>query len=212
DPFRVAQVRPNIYSLTDIVTDLFSMTDLHFSRTYSGYRQLALALLLAGLGSLPPWQTQAYAQQKPTSAQQTPLLQPIIAAAPAQDDDRNMFTTPASVSIIKGKTLEAQHLDTLGQIAHRQPNMHLTSYTHANPIITIRGLGIHADEADSTNIPVVLDGVPVSGLAVGQLFDLDQVQVLRGPQILEGPNGLGGLIRLRSRDPGETAEGNVSLE
>jgi|GEM_PF-747625 len=188
------------------------MTDLHFSRTYSGYRQLALALLLAGLGSLPPWQTQAYAQQKPTSAQQTPLLQPIIAAAPAQDDDRNMFTTPASVSVIKGKTLEAQHLDTLGQIAHRQPNMHLTSYTHANPIITIRGLGIHADEADSTNIPVVLDGVPVSGLAVGQLFDLDQVQVLRGPQLLEGPNGLGGLIKLRSRDPGDVAAGNVSME
>src|SRR5690606_22088317 len=68
------------------------------------------------------------------------------------------------------------------------------------------------DEADSTNIPVVLDGVPVSGLSIGQLFDLEQVQVLRGPQILEGPNGLGGLIRLRSRDPGETAEGNVSLE
>ncbi len=173
--------------------------------------RLLFALAVGGLYTLPVWQTQAFAQQAAADAQQSSVL-PSIYATSAADDEQNLFTTPASTTVVNAKTLQDQHLDTLGEIAHRQPNMHLTSYTHANPIITIRGLGIHADEADSTNIPVVLDGVPVSSLSVGQLFDLDQVEVLRGPQILEGPNGLGGLIRLRSRDPGETSGGNVALE
>jgi len=211
DPFGVACKKEGIYALADILMGLSSMKNSSFPNRRSANRQLICALVAGGLYTLPVWQTQAVAQQATIGTQQTPVL-PSILAIPVADDGQNLFTTPASMTVVNGKTLEDQHLDTLGHIAHRQPNMHLTSYTHANPIITIRGLGIHADEADSTNIPVVLDGVPVSGLSIGQLFDLDQVQVLRGPQILEGPNGLGGLIRLRSRDPGEIAGGNVSLE
>ncbi|ETF02454.1 hypothetical protein W822_16650 [Advenella kashmirensis W13003] len=185
-------------------------TSLLFLR-YPAYRQFTTTLVFAGLCSLPIWQTPVFAQQKATEKQAASLLPPVF-AVPAAEDNDNRFTMPSSVSIISRKTLEAQHLDTLGEIAHRQPNMHLTSYTHANPVITIRGLGIHVDESDSTNIPVLLDGVPVPSNFVGLLFDLDQVQVLHGPQLLEGPNGLGGLVNMHSRDPGLTAVGNVSLE
>ncbi|AHG62998.1 TonB-dependent receptor Plug domain-containing protein [Advenella mimigardefordensis DPN7] len=182
-----------------------------FPFVYPAYRQLTITLVFTGLCSLPVGQPLAFAQQRATERQAAHLLPPVL-AVPVAEANENRFTMPSSVSIINRKTLETQHLDTLGEIAHRQPNMHLTSYTHANPVITIRGLGIHVDESDSTNIPVLMDGVSVPSNFVGQLFDLDQVQILRGPQLLEGPNGLGGLVKMRSRDPGLTAAGDVSLE
>jgi len=182
-----------------------------FAFLYPAYRPLTITLIFTGLCTLPIWQPLAFAQQRTTERQAAPLLPPVF-AVPAATDNANRFTTPSSVSIINRHTLEAQHLDTLGEIAHRQPNTHLTSYTHVNPVITIRGLGVHVDESDSTNIPVLMDGVSVPSNFVGQLFDQEQVQILRGPQLLQGPNGLGGLIKMRSRDPGFTAAGDISLE
>ncbi|WP_052001408.1 MULTISPECIES: TonB-dependent receptor [Burkholderia] len=122
------------------------------------------------------------------------------------------FTLPASVSTLDGDALEAGHLDTLGQIAERLPNVYMTSYTQTTPIMTIRGLGVDADESDSTAIPVLVDGVPLFGLAVGQLFDVEQVQVLRGPQSLYAQNAFGGLVNLRSRDPGPAPAASVTLD
>ncbi|MBN3723551.1 TonB-dependent receptor, partial [Burkholderia sp. Ac-20379] len=126
--------------------------------------------------------------------------------------EQRRFTQPASVSTLDGETLEANHLDTLGQMAERLPNVYMTSYTQTTPIVTIRGLGVDADESDSTAIPVLVDGVPLFGLAVGQLFDLEQVQVLRGPQSLYAQNAFGGLVSMRSRDPGNKPAASVMLD
>lgn len=122
------------------------------------------------------------------------------------------FQTPASISVVSGQALEDAHLDTLGQVAQRLPNTSVTSYTQTNPIIMIRGLGIDTDESNSAAIPVLLDGVPIFGLAVGQLFDLDQMQLLRGPHSLDGPSAIGGMILLQSRDPDRAAGGNLALD
>ncbi|AUH50847.1 hypothetical protein CXB49_08520 [Chromobacterium sp. ATCC 53434] len=119
---------------------------------------------------------------------------------------------PPSGLTMDGQDLRRRQLDTLGDVAERQANMSVSAYTRSNPVVLIRGLGIDADESDSVGIPVTLDGVPLNGLALGQLFDLGQARVLKGPQTLYGPNGMGGLVMLRSRDPGGVAGGSLDIE
>lgn len=202
------------------------MADVLFPRDFRMHRNraaeraalrcLPLSLACAGLvcAAVAP---SARAQAAPVGAQAdgAAAVLPAVSVRASRGgsaDERANFTMPASVSTIDGDALEASHLDTLGQVAERLPNVYMTSYTQTTPIMTIRGLGIDADESDSTSIPVLVDGVPLFGLAVGQLFDLDQVQVLRGPQSLYAQNAFGGLVNLRSRDPGNKLAGSVTLD
>ncbi|MCA8093723.1 TonB-dependent receptor [Burkholderia anthina] len=206
------------------------MADVQFSQDFRALRhrvplrRMPLCLACAGLvcvAAAPSARAQAApADASPAAAPAggasgTEAVLPAVSVRAVRGvsaGERANFTLPASVSTIDGDTLEASHLDTLGQIAERLPNVYMTSYTQTTPIMTIRGLGIDADESDSTAIPVLVDGVPLFGLAVGQLFDLDQVQVLRGPQSLYAQNAFGGLVNLRSRDPGNKLAGSVMFD
>lgn len=181
--------------------------------TFPPRSQLALCLGL-GLFSLGVSQP-ARAQDAPneTAARTDASATLPVVRVTASKLGRTTFNTASSVSVVEGTELEARHLDTLGDIAERLPNIYQTSFTRANPSITIRGLGFSDDESDSMSTSVLIDGVPMYGLVLGQLFDLEQVEVLRGPQsTLYGQNSMGGLIALRTRDPGNVRAGNVQVE
>ncbi|KAF1051461.1 MAG: Pesticin receptor [Stenotrophomonas maltophilia] len=131
----------------------------------------------------------------------------------ATKQDTPQFKTANSVSVVSGQQLEDRHLDTLADVTQRLPNVYFSTFTAQTPSITIRGLGFSDDEADSTSNSVYVDGVPMNGLILGQLFDMEQVEVLRGPQnTLYGQNSMGGLVALRTRDPEFTNGGRVRLE
>ncbi|MGU2676772.1 TonB-dependent receptor plug domain-containing protein, partial [Acinetobacter baumannii] len=83
--------------------------------------------------------------------------------------------TTNSVSVVKGEKIEDSHLDTLGDIAQRQPNLYFSTFTQHTPSLTIRGLGFSDDEGDSISNSVYIDGVPMNALVLGQLYDIDQV-------------------------------------
>lgn len=153
-----------------------------------------------------------------------PLMQPVLAADVTIDEldatvitatkqDTPQFKTTNSVSVVKGEKIEDSHLDTLGDIAQRQPNLYFSTFTQHTPSLTIRGLGFSDDEGDSISNSVYIDGVPMNALVLGQLYDIDQVEILRGPQnTLYGQNSMGGLVALRTRDPEFTAGGKLKLE
>lgn len=131
----------------------------------------------------------------------------------ATKQDTPQFKTTNSVSVVKGEKIEDSHLDTLGEVAQRQPNLYFSTFTQHTPSLTIRGLGFSDDEGDSISNSVYIDGVPMNGLVLGQLYDIDQVEILRGPQnTLYGQNSMGGLVALRTRDPEFKAGGKVKLE
>ena len=167
-------------------------------------RKLALCLLLSS-------PTFAMAQ---TADADTPadagLPSVLVSASKA---GRTVMQTPASVSVVRGDTIEQAHLETLGDVAQQLPNVYLTNFTRSTPSLTIRGLGFSDDESDSTSTSVLLDGVPMYSLVLGQLFDLQQLEVLRGPQsTLYGQSSMGGVVALRSRDPGQVLGGSAQVE
>lgn len=154
------------------------------------------------------------AAQVMAQADHQPAVIPLPAlAVTASKQGTTTFDTPASASVVDERTLDEGRLQGLGEIAQRQPNVYLTGFTGSTPQLTIRGLGFSDDESDSASTSVLVDGVPVYGLVLGTLFDLEQVEILRGPQsTLYGQNSMGGLVALRSKDPGFVHGGQAEVD
>ena len=87
------------------------------------------------------------------------------------------------------------------------PNLNWAGGTSRPQYFQIRGVGERSNYAGegppSFSVGTVVDDVDLSGLATGGLlFDLEQVEVYRGPQsTIFGANAMAGLIHMRSADP-----------
>lgn len=85
------------------------------------------------------------------------------------------------------------------------------SFTYLNSFVVVRGVS-QINNADSP-VSVIVDGVPQNNqkqLSMN-LFDIEQIEVLRGPQGgLYGRNAIGGAINIVTRAPGATAEGALA--
>jgi len=136
----------------------------------------------------------------------------IIVTATKKTDAENVQDVPISITAFNAGTLEATKVRTLEGLSFSAPNVSLddigTARGSAN--FSIRGLGVNSSipSIDPT-VGVFVDGVYL-GLNSGvvfDLFDLDSVEVLRGPQgILFGRNTTGGAILLNTGNPTDEFE------
>lgn len=139
------------------------------------------------------------------------VLDTIVVHAAKQQ--RTLLQTTASADLIDGQAVERQGLQSLSDVAQQLPNVYFTDFTGSTPTLSLRGLGFSDDESDSLSTSVLIDGVPVYGNALGTLFDLERIEVLRGPQsTLYGQNSMGGLVSLRTRDPALRWGGSAQLD
>jgi iron complex outermembrane recepter protein len=131
----------------------------------------------------------------------------------AEFRDRTVLDTAASASVVEpnkdGTTV--QHLEeVLAQI----PNVNFASGASRARFIQIRGVGERSQFSDPLNssVGLLVDGVDLSGLGTAAtLFDVAQVEVLRGPQgTLYGANALAGLINVVT--PAPTPEHSALLQ
>src|SRR6185312_10840810 len=93
------------------------------------------------------------------------------------------------------------------------PNMTLVETQNAgNAFVVVRGISQARNSEPS--VAVLVDGVLETNPAEfnQQLFDLDQIEVLKGPQgALYGRNAIGGAIIIRTRAPTDELRGQVKL-
>jgi outer membrane receptor protein involved in Fe transport len=123
--------------------------------------------------------------------------------------------TAASVTVLDAATLAAsgqQHIeDVLGLV----PNLNWAGDTARPRYFQIRGIGElqQYQGAPNPSIGFLIDDIDFSGLGTAAtLFDIDQIDVLRGPQGARyGANALGGLIYATSAAPTEELSGRVEL-
>ncbi|SPL69973.1 TonB-dependent receptor [Acinetobacter stercoris] len=124
----------------------------------------------------------------------------------AQYRKQNIQDIPSSITSVSGKDLAAQGATYVGDLLTFSPNAAADNVEgDSRPRWYIRGLGT-GDVAASTVYPVGIyaDGVylnsPVAG--AGDLFDMERIEVLRGPQgTLYGKNTTAGAVNYISRKP-----------
>jgi len=141
------------------------------------------------------------------------LLEEVVVTARKREE--NIQDTPLSISAFDSTQIEALKIRNLTNLAVSMPNVALDDIgtTRATASFSIRGLGVNSSipSIDPT-VGVFVDGVYM-GLNNGIIFDafdLENIEVLRGPQgTLFGRNVTGGAILLNTRKPGDEFEARV---
>jgi iron complex outermembrane receptor protein len=131
----------------------------------------------------------------------------VVITATKKVDPENVQKVPAAITAFNQATLDALNVRDLQGLTTSVPNVSLdqvgTQKGTAN--FSIRGLGVNSSipSIDPT-VGVFIDGVylGISNGVVLDLFDLDSVEILRGPQgILFGRNTTGGAVLINTGNP-----------
>ncbi len=136
----------------------------------------------------------------------------------AQRRSENIQEVPISIQAFTGKDLQNLGVKSSVELGALTPNMDiaLVAGPGNQPIITIRGIGLN--DYDTNNAGpngVYVDEVYLSapGSQSFATFDLDRVEVLKGPQgTLYGRNTSGGAINFVSRKPTDYFTGDLHIE
>ncbi|QQN75823.1 TonB-dependent receptor [Croceicoccus sp. YJ47] len=125
----------------------------------------------------------------------------------ARRREESLQNTPIAITAINAAMLENKNSLNIGDLQGEAPNLLITQQNSgaAAANLSIRGL-TYADveKSQEPTVGVVIDGVFL-GTNTGQLldfFDIEQIEVLRGPQgTLFGRNTIGGVINIRRSRP-----------
>ena len=138
-----------------------------------------------------------------SSASQPQTLDEIVVTADFRD--AKVTDIPASVSVIDAAQLRATTIEHFEEAIREVPNLNLSGEGSRARYFQLRGVGEleQYDGAPNPSLGFIVDDIDFSGLgSIGTLYDVDRVEVLRGPQGTRyGANALGGLIYIRSADP-----------
>ncbi len=135
----------------------------------------------------------------------------------AQKREQKLQDVSVSITAFDGDTLRELNMTNSVDIAGQTPGLNVGTPVGEgnNPSITLRGVGLN-DFNDNNEGPIAIYRDEVYQAAMPgltfQLFDLERVEVLRGPQgTLYGRNATGGLVHFISNKPSEEFEGYVDL-
>jgi iron complex outermembrane receptor protein len=132
----------------------------------------------------------------------------------AERRESKLQDTPIAVSVIDGGEIQRERLINLSDIAAKVPSITFNQVNHSESFISIRGTTIGNDAAGiDQGVSVFIDEVPTTGFGDNSpdLYDLQSVEVLRGPQgTLFGRNVTGGAVLIRTLPPSFTESGRVT--
>ncbi|MFP0196667.1 TonB-dependent receptor [Pseudomonas sp. PHC1] len=178
-------------------------------------KRLPLALLLAGSAS---W-THGYAAETETpapapagkTANATSQLETVTVTTRRREESSQDVPTP--MSVVSGQTLETQRVYRIQDLQQLVPSVNV-AYMHARQSsVSIRGLGNNpASDGLEGSVGLYIDNVYLGrpGMAVFDLMDIEQLEVLRGPQgTLFGKNTTAGVINIGTRAPSFTPERSI---
>jgi iron complex outermembrane receptor protein len=126
----------------------------------------------------------------------------------AQKREENLQEVPISVSAVTGESIQTLHVHDLKDLTGSIPNVQIqvnAGLTNAVSYV-IRGIGIVANPSPyvGTEVGTVVDGVvqTVNELGLADRFDVERIEILRGPQgTLFGANTTGGVVNIVTRQP-----------
>ncbi len=169
-----------------------------------------LIVLSIFLGLLTPWSARAASQvpQAPTA------LDEIIVTATLQA--MPLIDLASSVSVLDAGTLRDAGQQHFEEVLALVPNLNWAGDTSRPRYFQIRGVGEleQYQGAPNPSVGFLIDDIDFSGLGgAATLFDVDHIEVLRGPQgTLYGANALAGLIYVQSAEPSKKFGARAEIE
>lgn len=129
--------------------------------------------------------------------------------------EESLQEIPIAVTAIGGELMAKEDIFDLTGISINTPNFSFTEFAPGQTNPVMRGIGSADDGAGLDNsIAIFLDGVYI-GRGAGnnfEMFDLERVEVVRGPQgTLFGRNAIGGAVVIKTKKPSDEFSGKVAL-
>ncbi|WP_160486671.1 TonB-dependent receptor [Aurantiacibacter rhizosphaerae] len=179
-----------------------------------------LAALLASTASVAMLATPALAQdtapedEPATAPARTNSLDTIVVTAQKRQQSAN--DVGITLSAFSGDSLVDRGVQDAGDLALITPGLTVSDTGPTGlPVYTLRGVGFQDySTAAASTVGLYFDGisVPYTVMSRGAVFDLQRVEVLKGPQgDLYGRNTTAGQINYISNQPTETLDANISL-
>ena len=162
---------------------------------------LSLLPLLAAVPSLAP--TTVFAQ----------ALEEVMVTAERRA--QNTQDVPLAVTTFSGDLISPAGITGVADIALKTPNLTVTEFNIGEPQMYLRGLGSTVDSAGADpTVSFFVDDVYIgrSAGATSDLYDIERIEVLRGPQgTLYGRNVTGGAISIFTKNPSRELESKAGI-
>lgn len=164
------------------------------------------ALLLAGV-ALIGFTVQADAQ----SSSSTNTLEEIVVTA--RRTEERLSDVPVAVSAIGFEALEERRILSEADLQFATPGLTVRQTNSSNQVnFSLRGQALDAFSFASPAVLNYVNEFNAQGVSASAFFDLDSVQVLKGPQgTLFGRNATGGAVLYQTRRPDEVAGGYLKI-
>ena len=151
----------------------------------------------------------AAAQTAVTAAADAALASNTVAdvIVTAERRSASLQKTPVAISAVTADSLDHFVVNEISALNAVVPSLEITKTSGSENLVTIRGVGSGTPEnglTTSAGVSLFIDGVYIANtISLDQsLFDLDRVEVLRGPQgDLYGQSSIGGAINLLTKQP-----------
>jgi iron complex outermembrane receptor protein len=149
-----------------------------------------------------------------SSSDSSGLAEVVVTAQRREESAQNVAI---AMSVISGQSLAEKSISYVNDLQNAVPSLQVEpAFGSSQPQFRLRGVGF-IDYTSNNTAPV---GVSLDGVAFalpiqtqGQLFDIDRIEVLRGPQgTLYGRNTTGGEINFVSNRPTAETHAGASLE
>jgi len=173
----------------------------------------ALALLVASVSTIPQAAT---AQGQTSSGGGDPWAGVEEMIVSGTGGVAALLEAPTSVVAFDSEYLNAMGAQNISDLADYTPNLEINSpYAASNPQLFIRGVGLQDSNSNaSAAVAVVVDNVYVNSPAgqLSSLFDIESVEVLRGPQgAFYGRNASAGVMRINTNKPVHEVKAGANL-
>ena len=134
----------------------------------------------------------------------------------AQRREQTVQDVGISITAFSADDINELRIQVPSDLASHIPNVDMTSQLgKQNVVVTIRGVGLNDINANiSPSVGVYVDDVFLAspGMLGFSIFDLERIEVLKGPQgTLYGRNTIGGAINFITKKPGDEGEGYLTV-
>ncbi|MSQ98554.1 MAG: TonB-dependent receptor [Xanthomonadales bacterium] len=187
---------------------MMTRNKLHLRIQQLGLPGFLVGVLLSGFTALATTPV-AFAQ----AIVAEPALEEVIVTARKRDE--TVQDVPATISVLDSDLIDSLNITRVQDFEYQVPGLVFGNRGFDGALIGIRGVSsFRGFTGDQAAVAVHMDGIylPQSGQALGRMFDIERVEILKGPQgSLYGRNAVSGVINLISRAPGDEFGGYTKI-